>query len=160
MLINFYKKEHPKFDDNITIVEGKLSDYDLSIDSSCNSKKSNISYNSIDNKIIMDNDGMDIYKLKHDYCFTHGKEKYNIVLQKYNELCRKKDFTCFNEEIWLSSVDIYFNPKYVNNSCFNAIINVKKNNENIKKLYDNLLLIHNNTSKINLWHQACKECSV
>lgn len=168
---NVFTKK-PMYDDNITIIEGELSNYLSSIDRS----KSSSTYTNylsdyeteidldkpVKNKLInIESDENDIFKLKHNFYSNYGYEAYTCVLEKYNSL---KDIYIrdFYDNIWDKSVELYvhsLNKDKKNSSCFNYLFAIKNNTNNpdVKDIYNTLFNIHINSIKSKLWIDCCKE---
>jgi hypothetical protein len=174
MLRSFYNKFIKKnneitydYDDNITIVEDKLSNNYLS---SMDKSKSSSTYTNyisdydteidldkpIKNKLLnIDGEIEEVFKLKNNFYSNYGFEAYISVLNKYNIL-KKNLIMNFYKDIWDKATHIYLKADNNKTSCF-PMFYVNKNNQSINDIYNTLLNIHIKSIKTKLWIDCCNE---
>lgn len=156
MLSFLYKRE--SHDDNITIIEDRLTSYSIS---SCSTYTSyNSDYNTeinLDktyrNKLYnIDHDNDDLFKLKNDFYSNYGDFLYKEVVKMYKELYDKNIYEVYDEKIFNECSEL-LNSRYKKKGCINFYFNKnsKKFNTEVKELYNILYNIKINSIKTKIW---------
>lgn len=157
IMLSFFKKKE-LYDDNITIIEDKLSSYSISSSSTYTSYNSD--YNTDINldktyknklyNIQQDND--DLFKLKNDFYSNYGDFLYKEVCKMYKELYDKKIYEVYDEKIFNECTEL-LKSRYKKNCIilFYYNKNSKKFNTEVKELYKILYNIKINSIKTKIW---------
>ena len=100
----------------------------------------------------IENEDDTIFELKNAMFINYGNDKYNDMMQEYNNQIDKIHFYEFDEKLWNKAIDLYNqkSDEVVNCFCFKVFFKSPIENSKIKEMYNHLIELKTKYRKIKI----------